>query len=127
MIHTRHNEGDRMKKFVILAALILSSYGLVVTIADTTFSWSQGGQTGTLTYTDLGLVSPVITGTPTIGGATPVTTSNAAQSDTNTTTTATGYTPAFVGQILVGGAGAGTNAIWIAKGTTTNDWVLVEP
>ena len=50
-----------------------------------------------------------------------------AQADTNATTTATGYTPAYVGQVLVGGAGTGTNAIWIAKGTTTNDWVQVEP
>ena len=58
---------------------------------------------------------------------TAVTYSTAAQSDTNATTTATAYTPAFVGQVLTGSQGAGTNAIWIAKGTTTNDWVLVEP
>lgn len=52
---------------------------------------------------------------------------NFAQADTNATTTATGYTPDFVGQVLVGGAGTGTNAVWVAKGTTTNDWVQVEP
>ena len=51
----------------------------------------------------------------------------AAQADTNATTTVTGYTPAFVGQILVGGAGTGTNAVWVAKGVTTNDWVQVAP
>lgn len=50
-----------------------------------------------------------------------------AQSDTNATTTATSYTPAFIGQVLVGGAGAGTNGVWIAKGLTTNDWVVVAP
>ncbi len=48
-----------------------------------------------------------------------------AQSDTNATTTATAYTPRRVGDILVGGAGEGTNGVWIAKGTTTNDWVQV--
>lgn len=45
-----------------------------------------------------------------------------AQADTNTTTTATGYTPRRVGDVLVGSAGSGTNAIWIAVGTTNNDW-----
>lgn len=50
-----------------------------------------------------------------------------AQSDTNVTTTATTYTPRFKGDTLIGGAGAGTNAVWIAKGTTTNDWIAVKP
>lgn len=49
------------------------------------------------------------------------------QSDTNATTTVTAYTPTAIGQILVGGAGVGTSAVWIAKGTTTNDWVQIEP
>lgn len=42
--------------------------------------------------------------------------------DTNVTTTTTSYTPVEVGQLLVGGAGSGTNALWCATGTTTNDW-----
>ncbi|MDD5677471.1 MAG: hypothetical protein PHW60_05690 [Kiritimatiellae bacterium] len=58
---------------------------------------------------------------------TAVTYSTAGQSDTNTTTDCTLKTPAFIGQLLVGSAGSGTNAAWIAKGTTTNDWVQVEP
>jgi len=37
------------------------------------------------------------------------------------------YTPRFVGDTLVGGAGAGTNAVWISKGATTNDWVAIKP
>lgn len=45
--------------------------------------------------------------------------------DTNATTTVTGYTPQFVGQILVGGAGTGTNAVWVAIDATTNGWVNV--
>lgn len=45
--------------------------------------------------------------------------------DTNVTTTVTAYTPAGVGQILVGGAGTGTNASWAAFGLTTNDWTKV--
>jgi hypothetical protein len=51
----------------------------------------------------------------------------AVQSDTNVTTVASGHTPAFKGQFLFGGAGTGTNAIWVAKGATSNDWVQVEP
>jgi len=49
------------------------------------------------------------------------------QSDTNVTTTATKYTPTFIGQILLGGAGSDTNAVWISKGVTTNDWVRTTP
>ena len=45
--------------------------------------------------------------------------------DTNVTTTVTLYTPFEAGQILIGGAGAGTNAIWYASGATTNDWVQI--
>lgn len=50
-----------------------------------------------------------------------------AQSDTNQTSVANLYTPRFVGDTLVGGAGAGTNAVWISKGTTTNDWIAIKP
>jgi hypothetical protein len=56
-----------------------------------------------------------------------VTANRGAQADTNSTTAATLYTPAFTGQVLIGGAGTGTNAVWISKGTTTNDWVQVAP
>ena len=55
-----------------------------------------------------------------------VTVANLTQIDTATTTVATGYTPAFAGQILLGRTGAGTNSVWIAKGDTTNDWVKVQ-
>ena len=48
-------------------------------------------------------------------------------SDTNATTTATAYTPRYIGDILIGFKGSGTNAMWIAKGTTTNDWVCIVP
>ena len=55
-----------------------------------------------------------------------VETGRAIQSDTNTTTVATQYTPAYAGQVLAGAVGS-TNDIWISKGTTTNDWVKVAP
>ena len=35
--------------------------------------------------------------------------------------------PAYRGQLLFGGAGAGTNGVWVAKGLTTNDWVRIAP
>ncbi len=47
--------------------------------------------------------------------------------DTNAVTVATGYTPVFKGQFLFGNAGTGTNAVWAAKGVTTNDWVQLAP
>jgi hypothetical protein len=46
---------------------------------------------------------------------------------TSVTTEPTTNTPAFTGQFLFGGAGAGTNGVWVAKGLTTNDWVKVAP
>ena len=45
-----------------------------------------------------------------------------AQTDTNAVPVTTSYTPVYVGQILVGTA---SNQVWIAKGTTTNDWIQV--
>lgn len=50
-----------------------------------------------------------------------------AQVDTNASTTVTLFTPRRVGDILIGGAGTGTNGVWISKGGTTNDWVQVAP
>ena len=47
--------------------------------------------------------------------------------DTNVITEATLTTPAFKGQLLFGGAGVGTNGVWVAKGATTNDWVRIAP
>ena len=44
------------------------------------------------------------------------------QSDTNAVPTTTDYTPAFVGQVLIGSA---SNQVWIAKDVTTNGWVQV--
>jgi ABC-type uncharacterized transport system involved in gliding motility auxiliary subunit len=45
--------------------------------------------------------------------------------DTNVTTVVTTHTPAGIGQLLVGGAGAGTNAAWVSTGTTTNGWTKI--
>ena len=189
-----------MKSKILFLTLCLIVSGVAYIAADTTFSWSGGGQKGTLTYTSLGLASPTISGTVTdsatyslasnkvyvgndsgartamgIASASEVSLSQdgtnvtltleddvvapaemadadhgdfswssgvgsidadavdadnigtIAQSDTNATTTATEYTPAYIGQVLVGSAGTGTNAVWISKGLTTNDWVQVAP
>ncbi len=47
-----------------------------------------------------------------------------AQADTNATTTVTLYTPRRVGDTLIGALG-GTNAVWVARGATTNDWSII--
>ncbi len=60
----------------------------------------------------------------TTNGVVSLTSTAIAQVDTNATTTATTKTPAFAGQTLAGKVG-GTNKVWIAAGTTTNDWVAV--
>ncbi len=66
-------------------------------------------------------------GTAEISGSVAVTVAALTLTDTNVTTTVTAYTPAFKGQVLIGGMGTGTNAVWIAKGASTNDWVQVAP
>jgi hypothetical protein len=74
-------------------------------------------------FTSLAVDGNIAAGSLSVSGVVVAT----AQVDTNVTTTVTAYKPAVVGQILVGGAGTGTNAIWISKGATTNDWVQVAP
>ena len=44
------------------------------------------------------------------------------QSDTNNPVATTDVTPHWAGQILTSTL---SNSIWVAKGTTTNDWVLL--
>jgi hypothetical protein len=44
---------------------------------------------------------------------------------TATNTVITQYTPRTVGDLLVGRAGVGTNVLYVAVGTTTNDWKKV--
>jgi hypothetical protein len=46
------------------------------------------------------------------------------QTDTNATTTITLYTPARVGQILVGNVSSNA-AVWVSSGTATSSWVKV--
>ena len=102
-----------MKKFIL---------GLIAAITVATIAYAAGPTVLTaLTLTGNLIVGGTVTSTGVIAGEI------ASQSDTNATTTATGYTPAATGQMLFGGAGTGTNAIWISKGTTTNDWVQVAP
>ena len=45
--------------------------------------------------------------------------------DTNVTTDVTLVTAATGGQILVGGAGVGTNAVWVSTAAGTNGWVKI--
>lgn len=46
--------------------------------------------------------------------------------DVNATTDPTDYTPRYKGDMLVGQAGAGTGAVWVATGLTTSDWSRIE-
>jgi hypothetical protein len=103
-----------MKKILILASVILCSYGLIAIVADTTFSWSGGGQTGTLTYTGLGLASPVISGTITdtathtlaanklyVGNTANARTAMAVTGDVTITQDGTNVTTAIAGGVIV--------------------------
>ena len=51
----------------------------------------------------------------------------AVATDMNVTTVASLHVPAYAGQWLFGGAGEGTNGVWVAKGLSTNDWVQLRP
>jgi hypothetical protein len=50
---------------------------------------------------------------------------NVALIDTNAASVVTLSTPLFAGQLLVGGTVAPYDSLWVAKGTTTNDWLAV--
>jgi hypothetical protein len=104
-----------MKKLIVLAAA-----ALVAGIAYAQTTVTNRGEVITV-YT--GNATPVSTETTPIVY---VTVDNLTQVDAAATTTATTYTPYFVGQILIGQTGTGTNSVWVAKGTTTNDWVKVQ-
>jgi hypothetical protein len=45
--------------------------------------------------------------------------------DTNVTTVTTNYVATRVGQMLSGGNGASTNALWVAEALTATNWVKV--
>lgn len=49
-----------------------------------------------------------------------------AQSDTNAITLINTYTPQHVGDILIGYLNS-SNWVWVARGTTTNDWQQIAP
>ena len=105
-----------MKKMIIT---IIAAVAALSFAADYTPASSESAQTISAVVTVGTGGSVVASGTGYVAAT--------AQADTNATTITTGYTPAFVGQVLVGGAGAETNAVWIANGVTTNDWVQVAP
>ena len=106
-----------MKKVLLVAAVAALFVGGLVT-AQTTVT-NRGEVITVHTMTDLPKSTET---TPVVN----VTVANLTQVDTAATTTTTEYTPAFAGQILLGQTGAGTNSVWIAKGTSTNDWVKVQ-
>jgi len=110
------NRRKAMKKMIIT---IIAAVAALSFAADYTPASSESAQTISAVVTVGTGGSVVASGTGYVAAT--------AQADTNATTITTGYTPAFVGQVLVGGAGAETNAVWIANGVTTNDWVQVAP
>jgi hypothetical protein len=109
-------ERNDMKKLIGLTLLAALVAGFVY--AQTTVT-NRGEVITVYTMTDLHKSTET---TPIVN----VTVENLTQIDTAATTTATAYTPAFAGQILLGQTGAGTNSVWISKGTSTNDWVKVQ-
>ena len=92
-----------MKRLTLFACLAAGLAGLAASAADPEIAWREKMR---VVVTTNGL---------------------ATVSDTNATTTATAHTPAFAGQMLFGGAGEGTNGVWVAKGVITNDWVRIAP
>ena len=92
-----------MKRLTLFACLAAGAAGLAAVAADPEIVWREK-------------LRAVVT-----------TNGLAVAADTNAVTEATSKTPAFAGQFLFGGAGAGTNAVWVAKGTATNDWVRIAP
>ncbi len=92
-----------MKRLILVAGLAAGSAGLAASAADPEIAWREKLRT---VVTTNGL---------------------AVATDTNETTAAAATVPAYRGQLMFGGAGAGTNGVWVAKGLTTNDWVRIAP
>ena len=92
-----------MKRLTIFACLAAGLAGLAASAADPEIAWREKMRV-VVTTNGLSVVR-----------------------DTNATTAVSSYTPAFAGQILFGGAGEGTNGVWVASGVTTNDWVRFSP
>jgi hypothetical protein len=92
-----------MKKVLLVVCLAVGAAAFVAVAADPEIVWREALRT---VVTTNGLV---------------------VATDTNEVTVASAKTPAFKGQWLFGGAGTGTNGVWVAKGLTTNDWVQLKP
>ena len=92
-----------MKRLALFACLAVGTAGLATYAADPEIAWREALRT---VVTTNGL---------------------AVATSTNLVTVASTKTPAYVGQLLLGTVGTGTNGVWVAKGLTTNDWVQLKP
>ena len=92
-----------MKRLTLLACLAVGTAGLAASAVDPETAWREKLRT---VVTTNGL---------------------AVATSTNLVTVASTKTPAYVGQLLLGTVGTGTNGVWVAKGLTTNDWVQLKP
>ena len=98
-----------MNKIKLYAGMViaLSLIWVAYTVAtDTTFSWSGPNQNGTLTYTDLKLVRPVI-----VGGSANSFTNSGVVSSTNAVLT----TPTLVGAVTAVSANQATTNIIVTS------------
>jgi hypothetical protein len=78
---------------------------------------------GALTVTTVGGTAQATVLAGAAAGATALQPATFAQVNTNVTANPAIYAPAFVGQVQIGTV---SNVLWVAKGTTTNDWVATK-
>lgn len=113
-------------------ATVEPNYILVGNASSQAVAVAVSGDVTLSTAGAIAIASQVITNTDIAAAAniaatkiagTAVTFSSAYQIDGASETTNYLYTPAFIGQPLIGATGT----LWIAKGLTTNDWLQVAP
>jgi hypothetical protein len=108
-----------MKRFALIMAVLAAGAMAAFALEDVTLPQGGAFYDGVVNETARAALSNNIT--------VAYTAAITAQADTNVTTAVKSYTPRRVGDLLVGGAGATTNGVWVSKGATTNDWVQVAP
>jgi len=101
------------------ALKILAAAAVALVLAGSVYAYTFTNQGQVITVT---LMTEIPAGTAVRTEAPP----QATKIDTNANTTTTAYLPDDIGQMLVGHiTTTSTNAVWVAVGMTTNDWLIV--
>jgi len=102
--------------------LVLAMFVVAGTVSAAPFNWKSvmGRRIDSVVAAELSAM-----GSNVVANAADISTRAVTVVDTNAVTTVKNFTPAAKGAVLVGTYNTGTNGLWVAFGTTTNDWKLI--